>query len=93
MTGNGVFHHQVKLGQCIALGENVVAERAGIVATVHFVFPNLKNDFGRSHAEKLRSWRGFVNSRQVHKKIVCARAGPTEAMVSFAPVSSAMALR
>lgn len=29
----------------------------------------------------------------LHKNIVCSRAGPTDAIVSFAPVSSAMALR
>ena len=28
-----------------------------------------------------------------YKKIVCARAGPTDAMVSFAPVNSAMAFK
>ena len=45
---DGLFHHRSQFFNTVPLGVDSITQRRGIVATIDFVLPHLKDDF--SHA-------------------------------------------
>ncbi len=88
---DSIFHRLTQFFQGFGLGEDVVTESASSIAAVGLVFADFEDDFCDVHGWEGSGYRQPPS--KAHKNIVCSRPGPTDAMVSLAPVSSAMALR